>query len=105
MATGTKILETWRTAPDSGNGTQGPAGEDAIGIAIPSVPPAADFHISNMYVNAVTGRVIVEYEDIPGRTSQLIASSPPAGHLRVTGIYVDAVTGRTIVKYDDTPVP
>ncbi len=64
---------------------------------VPTVPPAGAFHVTNLYVDSVTGTLQVEYEDTPG-AQPTIVTLPPEGHFPVTNLYV--VDGKLQVEYE-----
>ena len=66
---------------------------------IPSVPAESDNYITNLYVNAITGKLEIDYEDTPG-SSPTIQSLPTLGNYAITNLYV--ADGKLVVKYDQT---
>lgn len=72
-----------------------------IGSTVASTPPTGSLRVTNLYVDSVTGKLEVEYDDTEGDTGTVI-SNPPTGHFRVTNLHRNP-TGRLVVEYDDTP--
>jgi len=73
------------------------------GAKIESNPPSGECKVTNLYVNPTSGKLVVEYDDVPGGRD-LVESNPPAGNCKVTNVYIDIVTGKFVVKYETIPV-
>lgn len=70
-------------------------------------PPVDKCYVTNVYVDPETGKLNVEYDDIPkgsdGGRVQLL-SNPPRGMCRVKNLFWDPKKERLSVEYDDQPI-
>jgi len=88
---------------DNGDGWEWVEPANTIGNVIISNPNENGRRVTNIYVNASTGKTVVEYEDSYSAEAVEVVSKPPTGHYRVTNIYIDTTTNKTTVEYDNTP--
>ena len=65
---------------------------------IPTVPPAGNYPVTNLFVDSTTGNLQVEYDDAGG-ASPIINSVPTGGNYAVTNLYVK--DGELVVQYED----
>jgi len=75
------------------------------GTLVISNPPENCLRVTNIYVNSLTGKTVIEYDDEVSSDSGVITSNPPPGHFRILSLHVDPNTNRTVVVYDNTPQP
>jgi hypothetical protein len=67
-----------------------------------STTPADGYQITNLYVDANTGRLSFQYDDaLLGVNNSTLTSSPPVGSFAVTNLWYDNTTGRLAFSYDD----
>ena len=65
---------------------------------IPSVPTPTNYPVTNLFVDASTGMMQVEYNDAGG-SSATIETNPTTGNHPVTNLYVQS--GKLVVEYND----
>jgi len=92
------------TVNDTEDGFEWVEPTDTIGNVIISKPDESGLRVTNIYVDANTGKTVVEYEDTYSSDVAEVISNPPTGHYRVTNIYIDANANKTTVEYDTIPV-
>ena len=91
-----KTVDEWEWAPTT----------IAVGDRITSSPSAlTGLRVTNLWVNAATGKLEVEYSDTYGESAAEITSAPPPGQFKVLNLYIDSGTNKLIVDYDSTPQP
>ena len=73
------------------------------GETVTSNPPTGKLRVKNLFVDAETGRLEVEYSDVPTELWDYVTSNPPVGNYKVRNLFVDPETGKLEVEWDDTP--
>lgn len=72
------------------------------GAYIWSYPSSGNYRVTHLEVDAITGELAVEYDNIPDGNG-LIPSGASAGNYTVTNLQVDT-NGKLVVEYEDTPI-
>ena len=70
---------------------------------IGSYPSDVEHRVDNMYVDSITGDIMMNYIDAAGGDDGTIISEPPNGGCRILNLYVDE-NGRTWASYDGNSV-
>jgi len=78
-------------------GPTGIIGSDAGRIA--TIPSTGNYPVTNIYVDAATNTLVVQYDD-SGNPQIGISSAPPGADYIVTNLYVDAGTGKLVTEYE-----
>lgn len=67
------------------------------GAPILSSPPEGGRRVTNIYVDPVSNKTVIKWDDEVGLVEEII-SNPPAGCKKVTNIYV--LNGKTVLEYE-----